>query len=98
MHRPFVGYLSDGNILLSYREHLSSRVKYRNLKACIFSEENLYDGKNIFKTFLIDTDNSENADQGYSAWVQLDNKTVLMANYIVDDAPKAYIRGYKIEL
>ncbi len=100
MHRPFVGYLANGKILLSYREHLSSTLKYPNLKACVFEEGELFSPQNMkTETFLIDHDNgAEKADQGYSAWVQLPDKTLLMANYIVDDAPKAYIRGYRIKL
>lgn len=95
MHRPFVGYLADGRILLSYREHLSSKLPYPDLKMCILSEDEiLHPGKSS----LVDHDGSKKPDQGYSAWLQLEDGTVLMANYIVDDAPKAYIRGYRIRI
>lgn len=99
MHRPTVGFLSDGRILLSYREHLSSSEPYRNLKMCIFEENALFNLDVVeFEKYLIDTDNSPTADQGYSAWIQLPDDSLLMANYIVDDAPKAYIRGYRIKM
>ena len=102
MHRPFVGYLSNGNILLTYREHLSveKNLKYPDLKGCIFAEKELLESnENDFKTFLIDHDRAgDMADQGYSAWVQHDNEEIFLVNYIVDDAPKAYIRGYRIEI
>ena len=97
MHRPFVGHLSDGRILLSYREHLGG--KYPDLKLCIFSEGDIQiESPTSFTTYSVDHDQSEQPDQGYSAWVQLPDNTVLMANYIVDDAPKAFIRGYRITL
>ena len=103
MHRPFAGKLSDGRILLSYREFLApiSSTEFKgtaaNLKACIFTEDELKSA-NHFDTYLIDTDTSENPDQGYSAWVQLSDGRIIMVNYIKDDAPKAYIRGYKISI
>lgn len=97
MHRPFVGYLDDGNIFLSYREHLSSKNRYMDLKMCSFSEEEVSNSDSMQpETVLIDHDRSESADTGYTAWVQLSDGSILMANYIVDDAPKAYIRGYRI--
>ena len=101
MHRPFIGRLSDGRLFLSYREFLSpiSASEFKgtsaNLKACIFTESELIKAEH-FETHLIDTDQSENPDQGYSAWVQLDDGEIVMANYITDDAPKPYIRGYRI--
>ena len=99
MHRPAVGFLQDGRILLSYREHLRGGQPYPDLKLCIFSEADLKnphpDGWNCC---LVDHDGSDRVDQGYSAWLQLPDGRILMANYIVDDAPKAYIRGYRITL
>ena len=46
----------------------------------------------------IDYDKSRLADGGYSAWVEIEKGRILMVNYIVDDAPKPYIRGYFIEI
>ncbi len=105
MHRPFIGKLDDGRIFLSYREYLQPKVgpdgkaigTAPDLKACIFTEDELFNAKE-FTTFHIDHDNSAVPDQGYSAWVQLDDGKLVMANYIEDNAPKAYIRGYKIGL
>ena len=103
MHRPFAGHLSDGRILLSYREFLSPlntesfQGTSANLKMCIFTEDMLKEAE-FFETHLIDRDNAKLPDQGYSAWAQLDDGSIIMANYIVDDAPKAYIRGYRMNL
>ena len=94
MHRPFAGFLSDGRILLSYREHLSSSLPYPDLKGAIFTEESLLSGPDDRQVFLISHDSSDHPDQGYSAWVQLDSGAVYMVNYVMNDAPRAYIQGY----
>jgi sialidase-1 len=94
MHRPFVGRLENGKMLLSYREFLMGDKS--RLKACVFDEGSFVSGEK-FEIFEIDRDMSKTPDSGYSAWVQLDDGEVLMVNYIVDDAPKAYIRGYRIK-
>ena len=96
MHRPFAGFLSDGRILLSYREHLSSSLPYPDLKAAVFPEESLLCGMRDRQVFRISHDSSEHPDQGYSAWVQLDDGTVYLVNYIMNRAPKAYIQGCRI--
>ena len=86
-------------MLLSYREHLFAGQKYPDLKLCIFSEQDAIHPEQMeSEIHLIDHDRSNFADQGYSAWVPLSGTRILMANYIVDDAPKAYIRGYRIEI
>lgn len=97
MHRPFVGSLSDGRILLSYREHLSSSLPYPDLNGAIFTEGSLFAGLNDRYVFRISHDCSDHPDQGYSAWIQLENGDVYMVNYIMDDAPKAFIQGYLIK-
>ncbi len=99
MHRPFVGYLENGTILLSYREHLAAGQPYPDLKLCLFSQQQLLQPEQTpWEIHWVDHDRSDVADQGYSAWVPLSANRILMANYIVDDAPKAYIRGYRIEI
>ena len=96
MHRPFVGRLRNGKILLSYREFLNQDK--RRLKACVFEEEKIYNGESL-DSYELDFDRSEiKPDGGYSAWVELDGGEILMVNYITDDAPKAYIRGYRIRM
>ena len=97
MHRPFIGKLNDGRILLSCREFLEGDFRGKTLKMCIFTENEL-NSATEFETHYIDRDTSENPDTGYSAWVQLEDGSLLMANYITDDAPFSYIRGYKINL
>ena len=95
MHRPFSQKMSDGRIILSFREFLDG--KYPNFKMCVMTEEELLGAKK-YDTYHIDTDRAECVDQGYSAWVQTGDNDILMVNYITDDAPKPYIRGYRISL
>ena len=95
MHRPFLQKMTDGRIILSYREFLNGG--YRNLKMCVMTEEELLKAEK-YTTYHIDTDRAEKEDQGYSAWVQTANNDILLVNYITDDAPKPYIRGYRITL
>ena len=45
----------------------------------------------------IDFDRSPKADLGYSGWVQFDDGEIYVVTYIVDDAPKAQIRGYALQ-
>lgn len=99
MHRPAVGFLEDGRILLSYREHLSADRPYPDLKMCVLTEDDVRTPMGTQPAIhLVDHDRSDAVDQGYSAWVLLSDGRVLMVNYTVDDAPKAYIRGYRIQL
>lgn len=95
MHRPFVGRLENGKMLLSYREFLMGDKS--RLKACVFDENAILSGGN-FEIFEIDRDMSKTPDSGYSAWVRLEDGEIVMVNYIVDDAPRAYIRGYRIRI
>ena len=44
----------------------------------------------------LDYDRSPVSDLGYTGWVQFDDGEIYVVNYIVDDAPKAQIRGYSL--
>ena len=46
----------------------------------------------------LDLDASPYADSGYTGWVEYERGQFLVANYIVDDAPLAQIRGYRFSL
>jgi sialidase-1 len=43
---------------------------------------------------FLDNDRSLHPDSGYSGWVQLPSGDLYVVNYITDDAPRAFIRGY----
>lgn len=42
----------------------------------------------------LDFDRHPESDTGYSGWVQFEDGEIYVVNYILDDAPKAQIRGY----
>ena len=44
----------------------------------------------------VDFDRSPESDTGYSGWVQFPDGEIYIVNYILDDAPKAQIRGYAL--
>jgi len=46
----------------------------------------------------LDFDRSPASDTGYTGWVQLPDGEIYVVNYILDDAPKAQIRGYALSL
>ena len=48
------------------------------------------------RTVVLDMDRSIHPDGGYSGWVELDSGDIYVVNYITDDAPLAYIRGYLV--
>jgi sialidase-1 len=45
----------------------------------------------------VDYDRSPDSDTGYTGWVQFDDGEIYIVNYIMDDAPKAQIRGYSLK-
>ena len=45
----------------------------------------------------LDFDLSPESDTGYSGWVQFEDGEIYVVNYILDDAPKAQIRGYSLQ-
>lgn len=46
----------------------------------------------------VDFDRHLESDTGYSGWVRFDDGEIYIVNYILDDAPKAQIRGYSLRL
>lgn len=102
-HRPVSGKLKDGRILLTYR-FLQGGAGWmghctQNTFAAVFSEETALEPareKQSVRIMPLDYDRSANSDLGYTGWVQFDDEEIYIVNYIVDDAPKAQIRGYSL--
>jgi len=95
--RPSAGLLSSGRVLVFYRYHQGFGVGAKNFFAYLemvesAKERDIEKQKGI--TLPIDHDRSEHADLGYNGWTQLPNGTIFAVTYIVDDAPRAQIRGY----
>lgn len=100
-HRPTTGFLKDGRILLTCRYHYGGKRSDRNLLGAIFDEETAkatQRSEQEVMIFPIDFDRNKTPDGGYTGWTELENGDVYVVNYIMDDEPKAQIRGYRFNV
>lgn len=100
-HRPTAGFLSDGRLLVTFRFMQGGKgwlgAWTQNTFGAILSRDGLLSPMRhgqATRIFPIDYDRSTVSDGGYTGWVQFPDGEVYVVNYIVDDAPKAQIRGY----
>jgi sialidase-1 len=100
-HRPVGGMLSSGRVLITYRFMQGGNgwlgTWTQNLFAAVTDVEScLAPAREQTRTRImpLDFDRSPVSDLGYSGWVQFEDGEIYVVNYIVDDAPKAHIRGY----
>ncbi|MBP3332820.1 MAG: exo-alpha-sialidase [Clostridia bacterium] len=103
-HRPVSGFLPDGNVLISYRFFHGGARPYafvcQNTFYAICDEASAKATNRWHQGYRIvplDYDRSHFADTGYTGWVAFPDGEIYMVNYIVDDAPKAQIRGYSFK-
>lgn len=103
-HRPTAGLLADGRILITYRFMQGGKgwLGYwtqNTFGAIMPAESALAEKRNeqSARIFPISFDRSPVSDTGYTGWVQLDGGKIYVVNYIVDDAPKAFIKGFSFE-
>lgn len=100
-HRPVAGFLKDGRVLMTYRMCQAGTCWTQNTFMAFFTEE---DAKKILRneqgTRLapLDYDRNVYPDTGYTGWTQFDDGEVYIINYIKDDAQKAQIRGYSVNV
>jgi sialidase-1 len=102
-HRPVAGNLKDGRIMISYRFIQGGKPGSwtQNFFAAITDRQSmLAPARNgaLARIRPVDFDRAAHSDTGYSGWVQFDNGEVYIVNYIVDDALKAHIRGYAMNI
>jgi sialidase-1 len=104
-HRPVAGHLQNGLIMITYRFMQGGKGGFgwstQNLFAALSDDESALasERKEAHTRILpVDFDRSPHSDTGYSGWVQFDDGEVYVVNYIVDDAPKAQIRGYSLSM
>jgi len=103
-HRPTAGYLKSGFILISYRFMQGGKGWFchwsQNLFAAIMDESSVKAPERDDQSSCIlpiDHDRAVQPDCGYSGWVQFEDGDIFIVNYIVDDAPLAQIRGYRLQ-
>ena len=100
-HRPVAGMLHDGTIMITHRfmqggggwlgwwtQNFFSA--FTDVESCLATERN----EAHTRILPLDFDRSSESDTGYSGWVQFPDGEIYVVNYILDDAPKAHIRGY----
>lgn len=103
-HRPVAGLLQSGQVLITHRFMQGGSdwngwwmqnlfAGYTDVESCLASTR---DGART-RIVPIDYDRSPRADCGYSGWVQFPDGEIYVVHYIVDDAPKAQIRGYAFQ-
>jgi len=102
-HRPVAGWLKDGRALITHRFMQGGKGWIgwwtQNFFAGLTDRESvLAETREEAHTRIlpIDFDRSPESDTGYSGWVQFDDGEIYVVNYIMDDAPKAQIRGYAL--
>ena len=102
-HRPVAGMLHSGRVLVTHRFMQGGKgwvgwwtqnlfAALTDVASCLADER----AEAHTRIMPIDFDRSPESDTGYSGWVQFDDGEIYVVNYILDDAPKAQIRGYSM--
>lgn len=104
-HRPFAGFLLDGTVMITHRFMQVGKGWFghwtQNVFAAFLTEESVkapFRAEQSVRIMPLDYDRSSAADLGYTGWTQFADGEIYVVNYIVDDAPKAQIRGYAFHL
>ncbi len=102
-HRPVAGMLVNGQVLITHRYMQGGKGWTgwwtQNTFAGLTDVESvLAETRSGAHTRILplDFDRSPASDTGYTGWVQFPDGEIYVVNYIMDDAPKAQIRGYAL--
>jgi len=104
-HRPVGGVLANGSVLITHRFMQGGQgwvgwwtqnlfAGLTDVASCLAAERS---GAHT-RILPIDFDRNRESDTGYSGWVQFTDGEIYVVNYLLDDAPKAQIRGYSVAL
>ena len=105
--RPSVGRLRSGEVAVTYRMSVgrstclalyveTAAEAVRGLAGAGSRDMEDYSSTEEARFAVLDNDRSAWADSGYSGWVQLDSGDLYVVNYVNDDAPRAFVRGYLV--
>ena len=104
-HRPVVAKCENGMYLMTYRYMQGGKGWLghwtQNLFGAFFNERTALAKERkeqSVRIFPISFDRSAKSDMGYSGWVELEKDRFYVVNYLLDDAPKAQIKGYEFEM
>ena len=104
-HRPVAGVLQNGLVLITHRFMQGGKgwvgwwsqnffAALTDVDSCLArSREEAHT-----RILPIDFDRHPASDLGYSGWVQFPDGEIYVVQYIMDDAPKAQIRGYSLTM
>ena len=102
-HRPVPGMLKSGLALITHRFMQGGKgwvgwwtqnffAGLTDVESCLARRR-----EDAHTRILpLDFDRHPESDTGYSGWVQFEDGEIYVVNYILDDAPKAQIRGYSL--
>ncbi|MDD6214710.1 MAG: sialidase family protein, partial [Firmicutes bacterium] len=104
-HRPVSGKLINNKIMITHRYMQGGKgwlgnwtqnvfAAFTDIESALASERK----EQSVRIFPLDFDRSPKSDLGYTGWVQFDDGEIYVVSYIVDDAPKAHIRGYSFRM
>jgi sialidase-1 len=100
-HRPVAGMLASGVVMITHRFMQGGKgwtgwwtqntfAALTDVESCLATTRT---GAHT-RIMPLDFDRSPESDTGYTGWVQFPDGELYVVNYILDDAPKAQIRGY----
>ncbi|MFA6959407.1 MAG: sialidase family protein [Opitutaceae bacterium] len=102
-HRPVAGLLQSGRVLITHRYLPGGRRGWGNMTQNVFATLTDIDGclnpnraEIATRVLPLDHDRSPHADTGYTGWGQFADGEIYVVNYLLDDAPKAQIKGYSL--
>ena len=102
-HRPVAGFLQDGRILITHRFMQGGKGWLGSWTQNFFAALTDRDSalaptreEACTRILPVDFDRSPQSDLGYSGWVQFPDGEIYVVSYIVDDWPRAQIRGYSL--
>lgn len=103
-HRPVAGRCASGEYLITYRYMPGGRFLgswTQNLFGALLEPSSLLakerEGHGA-RIFPIAYDRNRHSDTGYSGWVETAPGEFYVVTYLLDDAPRAQIRGYAFSL
>lgn len=100
-HRAVAHLTQSGKVLITYRYQPGAKGPWaKNTFAYLESIESALEPDRALQSGIVmplDHDRSPKSDGGYTGWVEVHPGSFMCVNYIVDDAPKAQIRGYRFD-
>jgi len=101
--RPEAGLLRSGEVIVFYGFSNAPRLLVLHAESqasaadpdCVENATKSHLSPD-FRRFFVEHDRSIHPDGAYSGWVQLPDGDLYVVQYIVDDAPMAFIRSYRI--